>query len=222
MASPPSSSSRMEIDRFNLVPLSLTSLCASQTRRPSSSSSKTLILIPQYSRLSLRLVLDDSGGLFRIRSRGGVYKNCRRIIAAVARTQSDPLNEGGTQQEVDKGHSMLMEISDSEHRQKGSQLKRRIIFGLGIGISAGGVVLAGGWVFTMAIAAASFVGAREYFELVRSRGIAAGMTPPPRYVSRVCSVICSLMPIFTLAGAVQIVYYFYFSLTLCSVKISNL
>lgn len=87
---------------------------------------------------------------------------------------------------------------DSEHQQKTSQLKKRIIFGLGIGISVGGVVLAGGWVFTVALAAAVFVGSREYFELVRSRGIASGMTPPPRYVSRACSVICSLMPLLTL------------------------
>lgn len=58
--------------------------------------------------------------------------------------------------------------------------------------------MAGGWVFTAAVAAAVFAAAREYFELVRSRGIAAGMTPPPRYVSRVCSVICALMPVLTL------------------------
>lgn len=80
----------------------------------------------------------------------------------------------------------------------GSQLKKRVVFGLGIGICVGGVVLAGGWIFTLAMAAAVFTGSREYFELVRSRGIAAGMTPPPRYVSRVCSVICALMPILTL------------------------
>lgn len=86
----------------------------------------------------------------------------------------------------------------SEQQEKASQLKKRIIFGLGIGLSIGIVVLAGGWVFTAVVAAAVFVGAREYFELVRSRGITAGMTPPPRYVSRVCSVICALMPILTL------------------------
>ena len=65
-----------------------------------------------------------------------------------------------------------------------------MVFGLGIGISVGGIVLAGGWVFAVALAAAVFTGAREYFELVRSHGITEGMTPPPRYVSRVCSVIC--------------------------------
>lgn len=86
----------------------------------------------------------------------------------------------------------------SELQHKSSQLKKRVVFGLAIGLPVGGVVLAGGWVFTVAVAAAAFVGAREYFELVRSRGIAAGMTPPPRYVSRVCSVICSLMPLMTL------------------------
>lgn len=92
----------------------------------------------------------------------------------------------------------MNEDTASERQQKASQLKNRIVFGLGIGVSCGAVVLAGGWVFTVALAAAIFVGSREYFELVRSRGITAGMTPPPRYVSRVCSVICSLMPVLTL------------------------
>lgn len=85
-----------------------------------------------------------------------------------------------------------------EHQLKTNQLRKRVVVGLGIGVTVGGVVLAGGWVFTAALAAAVFVGAREYFELVRSRGITAGMTPPPRYVSRVCSIICAIMPIVTL------------------------
>ncbi|KAF4359420.1 hypothetical protein G4B88_008435 [Cannabis sativa] len=85
-----------------------------------------------------------------------------------------------------------------ESQQKASQLKKRIVFGLGIGLSVGAVVLAGGWLFTVAFAAAIFVGSREYFELVSSRWIISGMTPPPRYVSQTCSVICALMPILTL------------------------
>lgn len=107
--------------------------------------------------------------------------------------------ETGMLQEVHKGETLLAkEDSASEHQQKASQLKKRIVFGLGIGITVGGVVLAGGWVFTVALAAAVFVGSREYFGLVRSSGITAGMTPPPRYLSRVCSVICAIMPILTL------------------------
>ena len=93
---------------------------------------------------------------------------------------------------------MVNEDAASEGQLKASQLKKRIVFGLGIGFTAGGVVLAGGWLFTVALAAVVLTGAREYFELVRSRGITAGMTPPPRYVSRVCSVICAFMPILTL------------------------
>ncbi|KAK6918581.1 hypothetical protein RJ641_017003 [Dillenia turbinata] len=60
-------------------------------------------------------------------------------------TKCQPRKRGGAisrkrdLEEVDKGHSILTEISDSQHRHKGSKLKRRIIFGLGI--SAGGVVL---------------------------------------------------------------------------------
>ncbi|GAB2235342.1 hypothetical protein Droror1_Dr00025765 [Drosera rotundifolia] len=87
---------------------------------------------------------------------------------------------------------------NTKEKFKASQLKKRVLSGLAVGIAAGTVVLAGGWVFTTAVSAAVFVGAREYFELVRSHGITAGMTPPPRYVSRFCSIICALMPILTL------------------------
>ncbi|KAL7233580.1 hypothetical protein ACSBR1_017241 [Camellia fascicularis] len=182
--------SYIEISRCNLIPLSLSSLCACHSRRPSSSSSsslKTLILTrPNSSNLRLSLLFDGSRRVFRVPR--GISVNHPRVITAVASTEPDRLDEGETK-EVD---------SASELQQKAGQLKKRIVFGLGIGISCGGVVLAGGWVFTVAIAAAVFVGSREYFELVRSRGIAAGMTPPPRYVSRFCSVICTLIPILTL------------------------
>ncbi|KAI8026693.1 hypothetical protein LOK49_LG02G00677 [Camellia lanceoleosa] len=179
--------SYVEISRCNLIPLSLSSLCACHSRRPSSSSLKTLILArSNSSNLRLSLLFDGSRRVFRVPR--GIYVNYPRVITAVASTGPDRLDEGETK-EVD---------SASELQQKAGQLKKRIVFGLGIGISCGGVVLAGGWVFTVAIAAAVFVGSREYFELVRSRGIAAGMTPPPRYVSRFCSVICTLIPILTL------------------------
>ncbi|KAM0027319.1 hypothetical protein Hdeb2414_s0020g00568071 [Helianthus debilis subsp. tardiflorus] len=100
---------------------------------------------------------------------------------------------------VSKDNGSSKEDADLEQKRKWGQLAKRVVFGLGIGITAGGVVLIGGWVFSVTLAAAVvFAGSREYFELVRSRGIASGMTPPPRYVSRVCSVICALMPLFTL------------------------
>lgn len=117
----------------------------------------------------------------------------------MARTEPDRRGEDSATEEVDKGLKLpINEDLVSEHQQKESQFKKRVVFGLGIGILVGGVVLAGGWVFTAALAAAVFIGAREYFELVRSHGITAGMTPPPRYVSRVCSVICAVMPLLTL------------------------
>jgi phosphatidate cytidylyltransferase len=91
-----------------------------------------------------------------------------------------------------------MQSYELEQQHQKSQLQKRIVFGLAIGIGVGGVVLAGGWIFTVVLSLAILVGTREYFELVRSRGIAAGMTPPPRYVSRVCSAVCALMPLMTL------------------------
>jgi hypothetical protein len=72
-----------------------------------------------------------------------------------------------------------------------------VLVGIAIGVVAGGVVVAGGWVFAAAMAAVGLAGAREYFGLVRGTAVGGG-TPPPRYVSRVCSAICALMPILTL------------------------
>ncbi|KAF5744301.1 phosphatidate cytidylyltransferase 4 chloroplastic isoform X1 [Tripterygium wilfordii] len=186
--------SLIEIDRYNWIPLSVTSLSACPCRPL---WKKTLRLTRRCSKVSLGIVFDGSNGIYRVRSNGFLAN--RRLITAVARAESDRLGEDNAKEDVFMGHTLPMkEDSAQEHRQKVSQLRKRVVFGLGIGIFVGGVVLAGGWVFTVFLAAAVFVGSREYFELVRSGGITKGMTPPPRYLSRVCSVICALMPILTL------------------------
>ncbi|XP_020221330.1 phosphatidate cytidylyltransferase 4, chloroplastic [Cajanus cajan] len=117
------------------------------------------------------------------------------LLAAVGQAEPDRLPQT-TAPKVLSGDQE--EDLPLKSQSQGSQFRNRVVFGLGIGISAGGIVLAGGWVFATALAAAVFTGAREYFELVRSHGITEGMTPPPRYVSRVCSVICALMPLFVM------------------------
>uniref|UniRef100_A0A0A9GB28 phosphatidate cytidylyltransferase n=1 Tax=Arundo donax TaxID=35708 RepID=A0A0A9GB28_ARUDO len=88
---------------------------------------------------------------------------------------------------------------------KTRQLQKRVLVGVSVGVGAGGVVVAGGWVFAAAVAAAVLAGAREYFELVRGTA-GGGGTPPPRYVSRVCSAICAFMPILTLVIEVEFSY----------------
>ncbi|CAK7347871.1 unnamed protein product [Dovyalis caffra] len=185
------STSFVEIERFHLIPvLSATCPC----HRPLLSK-KSLIL--NRKKLNFGLLLNGSKTVFPAHTTRMTAK--RRLIAAVARAEPDSIGEDGAKKEGEKGHlPPAKEDSASKHQQKASQLRKRIIFGLVIGISAGGIVLAGGWVFTLALTAVVFVGAREYFELVRSHGITVGMTPPPRYVSRVCSVICALMPMLTL------------------------
>nr|XP_023908704.1 phosphatidate cytidylyltransferase 4, chloroplastic-like isoform X2 [Quercus suber] len=186
------------IGRYNykLLPLSLSSI----TRCPCHSSPSKALVPARPRVVKLNFVFDDRKSVLRLGRDGGLAR--RRVITAVARVEPEQLGELGKEnanQEVNKGDK-LSENEDllSEHQQKASQLRKRIVFGLGIGISVGGVVLAGGWIFTAFMAAAVFVGAREYFDLVRSHGITAGMTPPPRYVSRVCSIICAVMPIITL------------------------
>ncbi|KAJ6972055.1 hypothetical protein D5086_025743 [Populus alba] len=185
------SSSFVEIERFHLISvLSVTCPC----HRPLLSKNS---LILNRKKLNFDLLLNGSKTAVPVHAKRATAK--RWLITSVARAEADSVDEDSGKEEVEKDHiSPAKEDSVSQLQQKASQLKKRIIFGLGIGISAGGIVLAGGWVFTVALAVVVFVGAREYFELVRSRGITAGMTPPPRYVSRVCSVICAFMPVLTL------------------------
>nr|XP_027106491.1 phosphatidate cytidylyltransferase 4, chloroplastic-like [Coffea arabica] len=212
-------------DRCSLIPLFLTSVRGSHSvhhhrsainssffySASSSSSSvrSSLRLTRPTTRLSdlrISLVFDGQPArhtIARPKSRipGGISGKCfRRIITAVARAEPDRIDDSAQiKDEANKGNDLpVNEDSVTESERKASQLKKRIFFGLGIGLSAGGIVLAGGWIFTGALAAAVFVGSREFFELVRSLGIAAGMTPPPRYVSRACSIIYALMPLFTL------------------------
>ncbi|PIA50180.1 hypothetical protein AQUCO_01300729v1 [Aquilegia coerulea] len=189
-------SSYLEIDRCNLKPLSLTSLCACQ-HRP---SSKTLVFSRPSSKFKLKLAINESRVFVRTRQ----VQVRRFCIAATDGQILEPVEEEKeeeSKEEASNSHSSEKIdglIVKKKSSSQGSQLKKRVVFGLAIGIGVGGVVLAGGWIFTVAVTAAVFAGAREYFELVRSRGIASGMTPPPRYVSRACSVICALMPILTL------------------------
>ncbi|PIN09667.1 Phosphatidate cytidylyltransferase [Handroanthus impetiginosus] len=194
----------VELRKIDLIPRSLASLCScrSGSNFRHGPTLPTLTTVPNLHKFRFKLQANNNGarGVFTIH-RGVLAKHGRRVISAVARAEQPEQidDEEISNEEVKRGTQLPLEGSlDSEHQHKTGQLKKRIIFGLGIGLSVGGVVLAGGWVFTVALAAAIFVGSREYFELVRSRGIASGMTPPPRYVSRACSVICSLMPILTL------------------------
>ncbi|KAL8467038.1 hypothetical protein ACS0TY_035932 [Phlomoides rotata] len=162
-----------------MIPPSITSLCSccSQSdfhHRPA---------FPIFSTLSnfqeIRSKLEvSSNGVFKFPKGRVLIKHRPRVILGAARAkQPKRINDSEiTEEEVKTGNPLSAGGSiDTEHRQKTSQLRKRI----GVGVPAGGVVSAGGWVFTVALAAAVFVSSREYFELVRSRGITSGMTPPP-------------------------------------------
>ncbi|CAG7866077.1 unnamed protein product [Brassica rapa] len=169
---------------------------------PCRSTPTNSLILPQlslkYSNLRLLASKPSSHPRFN-----GISFNRSRVITAVARVESEQLGDDSNSKEEEERDKEVQNVEedsslDQQKEKSRSQFKKRVVFGLGIGLSVGGVVLAGGWVFTLALAAAVLLSAREYFELVRSKGIAQGMTPPPRYLSRVCSVICALMPILTL------------------------
>ncbi|TQD84414.1 hypothetical protein C1H46_030027 [Malus baccata] len=143
--------------RCSPLPLPLPSLCSCPCRP---SPLRTLVFNRPSAKLgNLDLLFDGNKGLLGL-GQNGVFAR-RRVITAVARAEPEHLGDDNADQEVHKGRKLSSnEDVVSEHQQKASQLKKRIFFGLGIGLSVGVVVLAGGWVFAAAVAAAVFIGAR--------------------------------------------------------------
>ncbi|XP_026450332.1 phosphatidate cytidylyltransferase 4, chloroplastic-like [Papaver somniferum] len=184
-----SSSSYLKINHSNPIPLALTS----SLHRPSSTSTSKALTFSRlpYPKLSSKLVLNlSTKTLIRTHS-------SRRFCTPPA--NNPVIKVSNSEIEGDEGHrENLQQQQQEEEKEKVSQFKKRVVFGVAIGVGVGGVVLAGGWIFTVALAAVVYIGAGEYFELVRSQGITSGMTPLPQYLTRICSVICALMPVLTL------------------------
>ncbi|GBG68643.1 hypothetical protein CBR_g3184 [Chara braunii] len=79
-----------------------------------------------------------------------------------------------------------------------SNLGKRIIYGSLLGAGALSALLMGGWVYTGGLSIVTCLATREYFGLVGEKGIAQGMKPPPAIVTKVCTLMCSAMPLLTL------------------------
>lgn len=146
-------------------------------------------------KLNIRLISDGSPQILWIQK---AILPSHKLILALAKAESDRGDGGDVKKEVEEGWDLLdrkdphLEVQDNA-----KQLQKRILSGLVIGIFAGGAILMGGWVFTVAVAAAAFIAAWEYFELVKGVENATGVSLP-QHVSGVCSFLCALMPIWTL------------------------
>ncbi|GBG88082.1 hypothetical protein CBR_g46453 [Chara braunii] len=79
-----------------------------------------------------------------------------------------------------------------------SNLVNRVIYGSLLGAGALSALLMGGWVYTGGLSIVTFLATREYFGLVMEKGIARGMKPPPPIVTKVCTLMCSAMPLLTM------------------------
>lgn len=125
------------------------------------------------------------------------------VVPEGSRADDVQLNEEGSPSELHGGarendfRSPSAPPASPPAPQKG-QLKIRILFGLLLGFSCLGIVVAGGWVFTTAVAAAVWLGTGEYFDLVQSKGMTQGMEAPPLVATKICSAICAAMPFMTM------------------------
>ena len=108
------------------------------------------------------------------------------------------LHESDEVEEDPVSTSPVLKAPSAPSPQQKGQLKNRIVFGLLIGFGCLGIVLAGGWVFTTAVAAAVWVATGEYFDLVQSKAMTRGMEAPPPVATKICSAVCAAMPLMTL------------------------
>ena len=75
-------------------------------------------------------------------------------------------------------------------RQAASSLYHRSVSGCLLGLSGAAVILAGGWVFTLATCALVHQFSQEFYGFVTSKDISEGMLPPPPLVSALTSLSC--------------------------------
>ena len=75
-------------------------------------------------------------------------------------------------------------------RQAASNLYHRSVSGCLLGLSGAAVILAGGWVFTLATCALVHQFSQEFYGFVTSKDISEGMLPPPPLVSALTSLSC--------------------------------
>nr|PNR52436.1 hypothetical protein PHYPA_008810 [Physcomitrium patens] len=131
-------------------------------------------------------------------------ENRPNITGKAIAADASPADGEDNQPQLDKvGDNVNISSSDksvtlSAPQDKKRQLKNRVLFGFIIGFGVLGVVLAGGWVFAIALAATIWVATGEYFGLVQSKAMTRGMEAPPLIATRICSAICAAMPLMTM------------------------
>lgn len=74
--------------------------------------------------------------------------------------------------------------------KQGGQLVQRITFGLLMGFLGGIVVFTGKKMYVGFVILAVYQATKEYYSFITSKGISKGMTPPPRFVSGVTTLLC--------------------------------
>lgn len=79
----------------------------------------------------------------------------------------------------------------------GSSLPARALFGSLLGITGGCVIMTGGWVYTVSTCLIVYQVCQEFQGFLTSKGISAGMQPPPPIVSSISSLLCVCLAAWT-------------------------
>ena len=82
------------------------------------------------------------------------------------------------------------ELETPEPKKASSSLTKRAIFGSILGVSAGIIIVIGGWPFAAVVSLLAYQCSQEFIGLVNATGISKGMKPPPPIVSSAVSLMC--------------------------------
>jgi phosphatidate cytidylyltransferase len=76
-------------------------------------------------------------------------------------------------------------------KQKGGGFARRVASGVTLGLFSAAIVTYGNLAFLLAVILITVQATQEYYGFITSKGIAAGMRPPPRLVSVTTTIMCT-------------------------------
>ena len=81
-------------------------------------------------------------------------------------------------------------IASARQGPKLGHLTNRVVYGCVLGVVGTFIIFAGGWIFTAVTCLVVYQISQEFYGFVTSKGISAGMQPPPPGVSALTSLMC--------------------------------
>jgi phosphatidate cytidylyltransferase len=89
------------------------------------------------------------------------------------------------------------EASSPERKKPSGNFVKRVIAGVVLGLGGAAVVAVGNVPYLLVAMLVVYQATQEYYGFITSKGISAGMTPPPPFVSAMTTALCLSITVLT-------------------------